>query len=198
MQKKRKTCLKWNSTSKLSVRRSVGLELISSPEVKVSPVVSAFIPFRDVLPAFTIPLMTLNCLRLCFLVFAPPPQFLYLHGVSALCWPFPFPVILTLCLTLVGLPHILTTHAHLYTCQKFVFRTAACYHAALHLKHIHSRVWPAHGQAAGGKTDHIEETKAERPQEVEVGPRKGLISWKMTDLFTSDICTCHHLWGQLV
>lgn len=78
---------------KVSVRRSVGLELKSSPVVRVSRVISAFIPFRDVLLAFTIPSMTLNCLRLCFLVIAAPPQFLYLRGVSALCLPFPFPTI---------------------------------------------------------------------------------------------------------
>lgn len=111
---------------KVSVSRSVRLVLILSPEVRVSCVVSAFIPFRDVLPAFTIHLMTLSCLRLCFLVFATSPQFLYVHGVSALCLPFPFPTILTLCLTLVDLPHILTTHAHLYTCQNIRLKDCNC------------------------------------------------------------------------
>lgn len=75
---------------KVSVRRSVGLELISSPEVRVSRVNSVFIPFRGFLPAFTIPLMTLNCLRLCFLVFAPSPQFLYVHDASAHLLAVPF------------------------------------------------------------------------------------------------------------
>lgn len=187
---------------KVSVRRSVGLELISSPEVRVSCAISAFIPFRVVLPAFTIPLMTLKCLRLCFLVFAPSPQFVYVHDASALCWPFPFPAILTLCLTLMDLPHILTTHAHLYTCQKNVLRTvtvdAASYHADLHLKHIQSECGLYMGRQQVEIEGHIEETKAERPQKVKLGPGKGLIGLKITDFLVSDICSCRHLWGQFI